>query len=388
VFSVVLHSGAGIIHSVLDSFPPPRSIGAAMLLRFVFILFAATAPAAELPHDVYVWQRAWNQPVLDALKEQSTNFQQVVALAAEVTWKDKQPRVTRVPLDYAALRECGRPCGLALRIGPSAGPFRSNDATALTLAALARALVEGARSNRLSPAELHLDFDCAESRLDGYRVWAGLLRREIAPVPLVLTALPSWLRQPAFARLAAASDGYILQVHSLERPKSFHAPFTLCDPAAARRAVEAAGKIPVPFRVALPTYAYHVGFDAKDKFTGLDSHGPLAPGGDRRPGRGVVHEPARGDARDHLVPSSGGRRRFELAAPDFGASEARSGSSSRRESRKPFFCTAAARDLSAQRWCGGFPGQHRHPRAGVAWPHGGGRCAGGFRRGKKQRQHR
>ncbi len=245
-----------------------------MSLRFVFILFATAAMAAQMPNDVYVWQRAWNRPVLDALNQQSTNFQHVIALAAEVSWKDKQPRITRVPLDHAALRECGRPCGLAMRIGPSAGPFRSNDPTALKLAALANSLVEGARSNRLSLAEIHLDFDCAESRLDGYRVWVELLRREIAPVPLVLTALPSWLRQPAFARLAAAADGYILQVHSLERPRSFNAPFTLCDPTAARRAVEAAGKLPIPFRVALPTYGYRVAFDVKDKFIGLTADGP------------------------------------------------------------------------------------------------------------------
>jgi hypothetical protein len=126
----------------------------------------------------------------------------------------------------------------------------------------------------VSLAELQLDFDCAESKLEGYRVWVESIRRQIAPVPLVITALPSWLKQPAFAKLVAAGDGYILQVHSVDRPKGFNAPFSLCDPAAARRYVREAGKLGVPFRVALPTYGYYVAYDAEDKFIGLAADGP------------------------------------------------------------------------------------------------------------------
>jgi len=39
----------------------------------------------------------------------------------------------------------------------------------------------------------------------------------------------SWLNQPAFRRLIEATDGYVLQVHSLERPKGINSPCTLCD---------------------------------------------------------------------------------------------------------------------------------------------------------------
>ena len=247
-----------------------------MLRCFVFtlLLCCAARSAAPLPHDVYVWQRAWNEPVREAVVRHATNFQTLVVLGAEVTWKDKLPQPTRVALDYAALRNSGRPIGLALRIGSSAGPFRSNDAAALALAALAKSLVHEAAGNGIQIAELQLDFDCAESKLDGYRVWVETIRERIKPVPLIITALPSWLRQPSFGRLAAASDGFILQVHSLERPKSFAAPFSLCDPAAARRSVEQAAQLNVPFRVALPTYGYYVAFDASDEFIGLAADGP------------------------------------------------------------------------------------------------------------------
>ena len=243
-------------------------------LVFTLLLCCAARSAAPLPHDVYVWQRAWNEPVREAVVRHATNFQTLVVLGAEVTWKDKLPQPTRVALDYAALRNSGRPIGLALRIGPSAGPFHSNDPVALALAALGKSLVHEAAGNGVQIAELQLDFDCAESKLDGYRVWVETIRERIKPVPLIITALPSWLRQPSFGRLAAASDGFILQVHSLERPKSFATPFSLCDPAAARRSVEQAAQLNVPFRVALPTYGYYVAFDASDEFIGLAADGP------------------------------------------------------------------------------------------------------------------
>jgi hypothetical protein len=163
---------------------------------------------------------------------------------------------------------------LALRVGPYSGPFAANDKTAAFLSELASALVAEARTNQVDPQELQLDFDCAESKLDGYRVWVELIRRKVAPLPLTITALPSWLKQPSFKRLISATDGYVLQVHSFERPKSIEAPFTLCDPVAARRAAEHAAEFGVPFRVALPTYGYIIAYDRNGQFVGLSAEGP------------------------------------------------------------------------------------------------------------------
>jgi hypothetical protein len=235
---------------------------------------ATPPPVAPLPQDVYVWQRAWTGPVRDAIAQHAAAFSNVVVLAAEVSWKQKQPSVVRVAVDYDALRAAKCPMGLALRIGPFAGPFEESDTTTRFLASLAASLLDEAKAKGLAPTELQLDFDCAESKLDGYHLWVTVLRRRIAPVPLVLTALPSWLKQPAFKPLAAATDGYVLQVHSLERPKDFNAPFTLCDPVAAQRAVERAGACGVPFRVALPTYGYLVAFAPDGRFVGLSAEGP------------------------------------------------------------------------------------------------------------------
>jgi hypothetical protein len=227
-----------------------------------------------MPQSAYVWQRAWTEAVSDAVTEHGTNFTELVALSAEVSWKNRLPQIVRVPLDPLALQGMGRPLGLALRIGAYSGPFKADDAQAHVLTDLAASLLAEAASNRLSVAELQLDFDCAESKLDGYAVWVKAIRSKVKPVPVTITALPAWLKQPAFKRLIAAADGYVLQVHSLARPKRMEASFNLCDPPEACRAVERAARLGRPFRVALPTYGYVMAFSPGGQFVGLSAEGP------------------------------------------------------------------------------------------------------------------
>ena len=264
----------------------PRS---ARIWAIGFALFALCAssarssPARErqpsravgtLHHEAYVWQRAWTTPVRDAVEDHARQFSGLTVLNAEVSWNDRQPQVIRVPLDYSTLTNAGCPVGLALRIGAYAGPFSTNDRTADYLAELAVSLIAEAKANCLAVRELQIDFDCAESRLDGYRAWVEAMRRRAAPVPVTITALPSWLEQASFRRLVAAADGYVLQVHSLERPRRIDSPLILCDRSAARRAVERAGQLQIPFRVALPTYGYVIAFDVGGGFVGLSAEGP------------------------------------------------------------------------------------------------------------------
>jgi len=235
---------------------------------------APEARAGTLTQQAYVWQRAWNDSVLGAVTNHGATFSNLVVLRAEIVWRDGQPEVVPVRLDYAALAATHRPIGIALRIGGYAGPFAPDGRVTDFLATLATTFPAEARSNGMAASEFQIDFDCAASKLDGYRVWVEALRKKIAPTPLTITVLPSWVKEPAFKKLAQATDGYVLQVHSLERPKDIDAPFTLCDPIAAQRAVEQAGKIGVPFRVALPTYGYLLAFDKSGRFIGLSADGP------------------------------------------------------------------------------------------------------------------
>ena len=226
------------------------------------------------PQEVYVWQRVWTPPVKTALRQHGGAFSNVVALAAEVSWQQGRPQIVRVPLDFELLRSLKTPVGLALRVGSYPGPFAPDDPAVRRLTALATELVAQAATNHLLLSELQLDFDCAESKLAGYRVWLEALRPRVAPVPLTLTTLPTWLKRAEFVPLVKAADGFVLQVHSVERPKSFDAPFTLCDPVAARLAVTKAAQAGVPFRVALPTYGYVLAFAPEGKFVGLSAEGP------------------------------------------------------------------------------------------------------------------
>jgi Protein of unknown function (DUF3142) len=231
-------------------------------------------PAGALAHEVYVWQRSWTEPVQESVTQHATNFNSLVVLAAEVTWGNKKPEVTRAAIDYPTLAKTRTPVGLALRIGPYFGTFTTNDATATYLTTLAASLVAEAHANQVVPCELQIDFDCAESKLDGYRVWVEAIKRKISPVPVAITALPSWLDATSFPGLVQSASNYVLQVHSLTRPKDFNSPFNLCDPRVAQQAVEQASQIGVPFRVALPTYGYMLAFDRNGKFFDLSAEGP------------------------------------------------------------------------------------------------------------------
>ncbi len=249
----------------------------ARCLAFAFLCCQAwTAALAQtaLPQEAYVWQRHWTPELRVAITNHAPSFSGYVALAMEIAWRRGQPEIIRVPIDFATLRASGKPIGLALRIGPFPGPFLADDATARFLRERAAEVVGEARAAGVIPRELQIDFDCATAKLSGYQTWVETLRQKIAPVPLIITVLPAWLPQPEFRSLAAAADGFILQVHSLDRPQHWESQFTLCDPVAARKAVAAAARLGLPFRVALPTYGYHVAFDGAGQFLGLSAEGP------------------------------------------------------------------------------------------------------------------
>lgn len=227
-----------------------------------------------MPQQAYVWQRDWTASVQDALIDHGPKMAGLVVLGAEVAWKRDGPRVIRVPIDHALLRKLDRPIGLCLRIGGYSGTFATNKAGAAVLDDLVQGMLSQAVSNRLDLAEFQIDFDCAENRLEEYRRWLEQLRPRLGRTPLTITALPAWLKRREFQSLARATEGYVLQVHSLERPRTISAPFILCDPDAARRAVATASRLGVPFRVALPTYGYLVAFDVRGNFLGLSAEGP------------------------------------------------------------------------------------------------------------------
>lgn len=240
------------------------------LLAFVLGCVATFASTRE----AYVWQRQFDDEVVEAMRAFAPQLDGVCVLATEVSWKP-MPELVRPTLNYKALAALGKPVGLALRLNDYPGAYATGDATAKMIASIVRAMLAKAREAGLVVAEVQLDYDCAESKLAGYRRWLTAVRAETdsAKTKLVITALPAWLKSGDFVALAKATDGFVLQVHSLERPRSPDVAFTLCDPDRAKAWARQASAAGVPFRIALPTYGYLLGFDAAGKFLGLAAEG-------------------------------------------------------------------------------------------------------------------
>jgi hypothetical protein len=251
---------------------PIAAVAALGLLIYFYRPISRTR--GTLDQQAYVWQRSWTGDVRLALTQSSRQFSNVICLAAEITWNGVAPEIVRVPLDLQLAGKLPTHIGLSIRIGSYRGAFRPNDDAALAIQRVAADLLSDARDAGVQVSELQLDFDAADSQLQGYKIWVESLRRSIAPVPLTITALPTWLNERAFSTLAHACDGFVLQVHSFRRPRGIAEPYRLCDPDDAKDAVEAAARVGVPFRVALPTYAYVLAFDAEGQFIGLSAEGP------------------------------------------------------------------------------------------------------------------
>lgn len=251
----------------------------ALLLAPLLATAVACGPppvSGPLRQEAYVWQRDWNPSVRAAVARSggSAGFAGLTLLAAQVDLHPSPPEVKTVAYDAEALRRSGLPVGLAIRIGAFPGRFADRPLAVEALRRLARALLASARAAGLAPAELQLDYDCPESKLEDYRELLESLRPGVAPVPLTLTALPAWLdREGAFRSLIAAADGYVLQVHSLAPPPSPTADFVLSRPEEAREWIERAADFGRPFRVALPTYSYAAAFDLKGRLLGLAAEG-------------------------------------------------------------------------------------------------------------------
>lgn len=264
----------------IDRPPPTGVVAAAIACCAMSIALAACGPeraSGPLTHEAYLWQRAWTPQVEEAVTERAPRFRRVVVLAAEVGWERGRREVARAAIDWPRLRAVGVPVGLALRVGPFAPRSEDHEEAGAALAALAAELVAEARAAGVEPAEVQLDFDAATAALGDYGRWLEAARAALGDTPLTITALPTWLDSPGLPALLRQVDGYVLQVHSVARPTGPDALEPLTDPAAARRWIEAAAKLGRPFRVALPTYGYRLGFGPDGAYLGVTADAPARP---------------------------------------------------------------------------------------------------------------
>lgn len=229
-----------------------------------------------LPQRAYVWQRDWTSDVSDAVRQAGTHLDGLVVLGAQVDLPSDGPHLIRANLDWHALRDFGKPIGLAIRIEGRTLPLPA------LVTELARNLLESARENNVLLSEFQLDFDCPERALPEYQAWLPELRAAIYPLPLRITALPSWLKQSGFARLLKSVDGFVLQVHSVPTRLPGER-VALFEPERATRWIQQATTLGRPFTVSLPTYTALVGYDESGHSLGmaLDGVQPSWPAGTR-----------------------------------------------------------------------------------------------------------
>ncbi len=174
--------------------------------------------------------------------------------AAEMRW-DGEKFVTQWFVKEMPVKGCG----LVLRIGASASGLEWTPERIAEVATIFKQVAE------FSPSEIQCDFDCPQKRLDGYAVLLDGLKIAVGQIPLVPTALPSWLDEGDFGRLVKGGPGYVLQVHSLQLPKRPGDSVVIFDPAEARTAAKKAARIAVPFRIAMATYGCEVRFGEDGK---------------------------------------------------------------------------------------------------------------------------
>ncbi len=215
--------------------------------------------ADPLVHDAFVWQRLW-QPALDAaVADIGKDMRRLLVLSAEVAWEETDtPLVTTVDPHWETLSATGQPVGIAVRSAVYTG--KDWNAAGARVAEVVAARAAAARAAGVQVGELHLDVDCPTARLSDYIGWLRAVKAAVPGVPLSITTLPDWQNSPDFARLLAEVDSFVLQVHWLA-PRNDWDEHALLDPVDARAWVKDAARFGVPFRVALPTYGYGLGFD-------------------------------------------------------------------------------------------------------------------------------
>jgi hypothetical protein len=222
------------------------------------------ATAAPLPHDAYVWQRAWTPPVISSVSRSSDIVRAWRLLLAEA---DASGRWTAVSIPWSDVQATKKPVIGVIRIDG-----RLDEARMPALLDQVVARIEPL-SSTLAGAEI--DYDCPTSKLATYARFLAALRARLAQsLKLSITALPTWMTSGELERLTRDLDEIVLQVHAVDDPRR-----GLFDAGRAEGWVRAFGRrIRRPFRVALPAYDVRVTWRPDGRLASVEGEMPLRAG--------------------------------------------------------------------------------------------------------------
>jgi hypothetical protein len=217
------------------------------------------AAVEPLPHDAYIWQRAWTPAVIAAARHSSDIVRSWRVLLAE---SDQAGLWTSVDVPWADITATGRPIVGVVRIDGRLDDKRMAGLLERIAARIAAAPLAG----------LEIDYDCPTSKLPAYAHFLGELRARLErSLALSITALPTWMNSTALERLVRDLDEIVLQVHAVDDPR-----LGLFDADQAERWVRAFGRrVRRPFRVALPAYDVRVTWRADGRLASVEGEMPL-----------------------------------------------------------------------------------------------------------------
>jgi hypothetical protein len=215
-----------------------------------------------LPHDAYIWQRAWTPPVIAAARQSSDIVRSWRILLAE---SDQAGRWTSVAVPWADVSATGRPVVGVIRIDGRLDAQR--------MPALLDQIVARIASAPLAAVEI--DYDCPTSKLPSYaRFLADLRTRLPRAIALSITALPTWMNSTQLEGVTRTLDEIVLQVHAVDDPRR-----GLFDADQAERWVREFGRrIHRPFRVALPAYDVRVTWRPDGRLASVEGERPSLAG--------------------------------------------------------------------------------------------------------------
>ena len=224
---------------------------------------ACSRERPALPHDFYVWQRVWKDPLDQALREAAPDVRAWRILGLHLPTSGPARGSELRP---ETLHAIGRPVVLVVRIE---GGLQRLDEVALPVQI--QALLRHWTAHGLRVEGLEIDHDCPTARLAAYTHWLTRLRARLPGTRLSITALPTWLQARELPGLLAAADEAVLQVHAVQRPSG-----GLFDSASARRWTQAfAALSPHPFRISLPCYSSRAGFNEWGELVAVESETPV-----------------------------------------------------------------------------------------------------------------
>lgn len=231
---------------------------------------------APLQTAFYVWQEVWTDEVRQAIDYATYKTDRWMVYTGEFRASDGQLIAEPKAPDWSTLAKTPHPLSAVIRLQPSVVPFTQNQQSQITASFIHNTIsgwVSEIAQTGIHVEDIQLDYDCPTSKLQDYNHLVKALLDYNPTWSYSITALPDWLNSKAFPELVSPLPYYVLQVHSLEKPKTIQDRWAIFDSRKTEAYLQKALQIHTPFFLALPTYGYELQFDASGKFTALQADG-------------------------------------------------------------------------------------------------------------------